>query len=550
LWHADGVHTKGPVALLRRLPSEAAAAAALVRAVGFKPTPPHRIARMAAAAARLRLGAAPTLAALRYGEAPALVDERGSLSFADLDRRSNALADRWCAQGLEQGVTIGIMCRNHRGFLDALAAGGKLGARMLLLNTEFAGPQVAEVCAREGVDLLVHDAELAEAVGEVGVRFDRVVAWSDGDAGGLPTLDELIAAGNPERSRWLTRSGSVVLLTSGTTGTPKGATRGRPTSLATAGGLFGQIPLRGGESTYVAPPLFHAWGLSNAMAAMALGSTIVTGRRFDAETALRLAAQQRCTAVVVVPVMLKRIVALDPAVVAALDLSALRIVASSGSQLEGALAAEVMDRLGDVLYNFYGSTEVAAVAVGTPDDLRAAPGCAGRPPRGVTVRILDAAGNPQAPGATGRIFVANGAEFAGYTDGGNKQVIDGLMSSGDVGHFDAAGRLFVDGRDDEMIVSGGENVFPREVEELLAGHPAVADVAAIGVADDDFGQRLRVFVVRREGADLGADEVRTYVRGHLARYKVPREVVFMEGLPRNPAGKILKRVLAELEVER
>ena len=204
-----------------------------------------------------------------------------------------------------------------------------------------------------------------------------------------------------------------------------------------------------------------------------------------------------------------------------------------------------MDRFGDVLYNLYGSTEVAWATIATPEDLRAAPGTAGRPPRGTVVKLLDEEGNEVGDGQTGRIFVGNEMAFEGYTGGGSKQNVGGLLSSGDVGHFDAGGRLFIDGRDDEMIVSGGENVFPREVEDLLADHAAVDEVAVIGVADDEFGQRLKAFVVRTDGATAGVDELKDHVKANLARYKVPREIEFIDELPRNSTGKVLKRELAE-----
>ena len=154
----------------------------------------------------------------------------------------------------------------------------------------------------------------------------------------------------------------------------------------------------------------------------------------------------------------------------------------------------------------------------------------------------DGAEVPQ--GEPGRIFVSNGMEFAGYTDGQTKEVVAGLMSSGDVGHFDEEGRLFIDGRDDDMIVSGGENVFPQEVEELLLAHPGVADAAVIGVDDEDFGQRLAAYVVARGDAP-GAEELKGFVRSNLARYKVPRDVHFIDELPRNATGKVLKRKLRE-----
>jgi fatty-acyl-CoA synthase len=206
-----------------------------------------------------------------------------------------------------------------------------------------------------------------------------------------------------------------------------------------------------------------------------------------------------------------------------------------------------MGRFGDNLYNVYGSTEVAYASIATPRDLYAAPTSAGRPPWATVVRILDDDGREVPVGRSGRIFVGNGLLFEGYTGGGeSKEVLDGLMSSGDVGRFDGEGRLYVEGRDDEMIVSGGENVFPQEVEDCLARHDAVIEVAAIGVDDHRFGQRLRVFVVAGD-ARPSEDELKDWVRQNLARYKVPREIVFLDELPRNATGKILKRELAELD---
>jgi fatty-acyl-CoA synthase len=245
--------------------------------------------------------------------------------------------------------------------------------------------------------------------------------------------------------------------------------------------------------------------------------------------------------------MLSRILELPAETIDKYDLSALRVIAASGSALPGELAVKVMDRFGDVLYNLYGSTEVAWATIATPEDLRAAPGTAGRPPRGTVVKLLDEEGNEVGPGETGRIFVGNEMAFEGYTGGGNKQNVGGLLSSGDVGHFDPAGRLFIDGRDDEMIVSGGENVFPREVEDLLADHEAIDEVAVIGVDDEQFGQRLKAFVVRSQGATASEDELKDYVKANLARYKVPRDIAFLDELPRNATGKVLKRDLAERE---
>ncbi len=359
----------------------------------------------------------------------------------------------------------------------------------------------------------------------------------------MPRLDELITGNDDGPLQPPAEPGRTVILTSGTTGTPKGAARRQPDSIEPIASLFSKIPFRARETTMIAAPLFHSWGFAHFTIALPLASTMVLRRRFDAEDTLRAVAHHAATALVLVPVMLQRILELGEETIARYDTSSLRIIALSGSALPGELATRAMDVFGDVLYNLYGSTEVAWATIATPEDLRAAPGTAGRPPLGTVVKLLDENGHEVPQGQTGRIFVGNAMVFEGYTGGGSKEVVAGLMSTGDVGRLDQDGRLFVEGRDDEMIVSGGENVFPREVEDLLADHEDVEEVAVIGVPDDEFGQRLLAFVVPRPGRKLSESDVQAYVRANLARFKVPREVIFLDELPRNATGKIVKREL-------
>jgi fatty-acyl-CoA synthase len=221
----------------------------------------------------------------------------------------------------------------------------------------------------------------------------------------------------------------------------------------------------------------------------------------------------------------------------------LRIIALSGSALPVSLAERARARFGDVLYNLYGSTEVAFASVATPADMLAAPGSVGRPLPGVRVRIVDDTGSDLPVDEVGRIFVGNPMSFEGYTGGGDKERLDGLLATGDVGRLDRDGRLWVEGRDDDMIISGGENVFPAEVEETLRSHPEVADVSVVGVPDDKFGARLVAHVVRRAGSSVGEAALRDYVKASLATYKVPRDIVFRSDLPRNETGKVVKRDL-------
>lgn len=496
----------------------------------------------------LRWGASPatgvTTAAIHHPHELAIVDERGALSWERLHRRSNALAHSFAAMGIGPGDGVGIMCRNHRGFIEATLAAAKIGASALYLNTMFAGPQLVEVTRREGPKALVYDEEFGELLSGVDDSVTRIVAWCDGEVD-APTLDGLIEAGDESDHKPPPDKPKFVILTSGTTGTPKGAQRSSPDGLMAIASLLDKIPFRRGMTMMIAAPLFHSWGFFHFVMSLPTASTMVLRRRFDPEGTLEAAEQSRADVLAAVPVMIQRILTLPDEVLDRYSLPDLKITSLSGSALPGELAIEWMDRFGDNVYNLYGSTEVAYATVATPEDLRAAPGTAGKPPRGTKICLFDEAGKEVPQGEVGRIFVGNEMAFEGYTGGGGKEIIDGLYSSGDVGHFDSEGRLFIDGRDDEMIVSGAENVFPREVEELLAEHPGIDEAALIGVEDPDWGQRLAAFVVRAPGSDIDEDTVKGYVREHLARYKVPRDVTFVDELPRNPTGKILKRELAQ-----
>lgn len=537
--------------LVGRLMHEGVNAWVLARAGIIRPMMPDKLFRLGWAARTwgLTLATAVSAGAIRHPDAPVVVDEFGALSYADADRRSDAIATGLLDHGVAEGDSVAVLVRNHRGFVTAVAAAAKVGADVLLLNTGFSAPQLVDVCQRERASAVICDAEFAGLLDSGPEHMVRLLADPDADAdAGALTLQALAASWDGFRPPVPERSGKLTILTSGTTGTPKGASRGAGggvPSLDAPAALLDRIPLRSGMRIGLAAPAFHAWGLANFAIGLALGATQVMLRRFDPEAWLAEIERSRCQAFVVVPVMLQRILELPEPVRARYDTSSLTVVSASGSALPGDLANRWMDAFGDTLYNLYGSTEVANATIATPEDLRAAPGTAGRPTRGTTVRLLNAHGVDVLQGQVGRIFVGNAQLFEGYTGGGDKERIGGLMATGDLGRFDAAGRLFVEGRDDEMIVSGGENVFPREVEDVLAGHPAIVEAACVGVPDDQFGQRLRAFVVLRDGRQVTEDELKDLVRDNLARYKVPRDVQFLAELPRNATGKILKAELAQ-----
>jgi fatty-acyl-CoA synthase len=454
--------------------------------------------------------------------------------------------------GIDEGLVVGLLCRDHRGLVIAMAACGKFGARLVLMNTGFAKPQFAQVCEREYVKAVLHDSEFTGLLDALPADLPRMLTWVDEGAhppDDIPTIDGIIATNSTEPLPPPTRPGGVVVLTSGTTGLPKGAPRAKVPPLATVG-LVDRVPFPRRGTMVIVSPIFHGTGLATYLVGGTLGNKIVTTRRFTPEGTLKLVADHKADMLVAVPTMLQRIVQLDPDIIAAYDTSSLKTIAVAGSALSPELSNRVQDTFGDVLYNIYASTECGFGTIATPDELRNAPGTAGRSPVACEVVLFDE-NDRRVHGANrrGRIFIRSGARIEGYTDGRRKQVIDGYMSSGDMGHFDENGLLFVDGRDDDMIVSGGENVFPQEVENLLVERDDVFDAAVVGVDDSDFGKRLRAFIVSRPGAPQDIEEIKLYVKNNLARYKVPRDVVFIDELPRNATGKLLRRVLTEMDVD-
>jgi fatty-acyl-CoA synthase len=469
-------------------------------------------------------------AAARYPDRDAVADDRGRITYRALWQRVLSVAASLQADGIGPGSRVGLLARNHRGFVEALGAVAAVGADAILLNTGFAGPQLADVVDAEGIDTIVHDDD-----------FATIIAASRASL----TIDEAdlerraVGGGAVEPTK---QGGRVVILTSGTTGRPKGAAReSGPSALEGVAAILDRIPLRVGDVQVVAAPLFHAWGLSHLLLGFARCATSVVSRRFDPIRTVHALADEGADVLVVVPVMLSRI--LQTPETTEVRLPSLRVIAASGSAISGQLVTEVLDRFGPVLYNLYGSTEVAAATIATPDDLRHHPTTAGRPVRWVDVAVVDAEGTRLPDGTSGRIFVGGAMKFDGYTNGDDKERLGGLVSTGDVGYL-RDGLLYVEGRDDDMIVSGGENVFPSEVEELLHRHPDVADVVVVGVPDDEFGQVLAAFVVRRRGSRLSAQRVKDHVKSELARHKVPRYVEFVEELPRNATGKLLRRQLS------
>jgi len=473
------------------------------------------------------------IAAARWPDRTAVIDDDGALSYGQLRSRTESLAAALIYRhGVGPGVPVGILCRNGRGFMQALFAAASVGADVVLLNTDFRTDALATALGAHRIQTVICDDEFADRVHAA----DEAVAVVDPAAFDIDECQPRPKGGPP---------GRIVLLTSGTTGTPKGVPRTpRITPVVGVGVVFlDRIGLRAGSRMVVPVPMFHAFGFGMVVLTAILGGTLLTRRRFDAEATLAQASSHRAHALAAVPVMLARILDLPDEVRARNPVPSLRVVLSTGARLDPSLAQRFMDAYGEILYNAYGSSEVGIGSLATPADLREAPETVGRLVAGCPVEIFDENDSPVGPHVTGRVFVGGGLTFDSYTGGGGKTVVARMTGTGDMGYFDEAGRLFFVGREDDMIVSGGENVYPRAVENALADHPGVADNAVIGVPDKDFGQRLAAFVVPRPDADIDEAELREYLKDKVSRFEQPRDITIVAEIPRNPTGKVLRNEL-------
>ncbi|GAB1510632.1 AMP-binding protein [Actinophytocola sp. KF-1] len=524
--------------------SQLTAARILTKAGVLTPARPDRLLRQLNVLAKwgATVAGGYRAACVRFPNEHAIADELGTLTFTEIDQRTTRLANALSKHGVRQGRRVAVMARNHAGMVESIVACGKLGASVLLLNTGLSANQVRDTVMTHRPAAVLVDEEFISLMHYLPASLPRILTWGSGHPGDL-TIDGLIEDASPERIKAPSAPGKIIVLTSGTTSNPKGARRRNPHGIRTAAAVLSRIPFQAGERMMVAAPLFHTWGLAAMQLGMPLHAKLVLHRRFDPEATLAAIEEHRCTTLIAVPIMLQRILDLPKQVIRNYDTSSLRIVASSGSAMPASLVAGFTAEFGDILYNLYGSTEVSWASIADPQDLKAAPTTAGRCPVGTRVGILDDNGRPVPPGVVGQICVGNDMLFEGYTGGGSNAVFDDMMVTGDRGYLDADGRLFVSGRDDDMIVSGGENVFPRPVEELLLTLPQVMDAAVVGVPDREFGQRFAAYVVPMPGAAISPTAVREYVHAHLPRFAVPRDVIFVNALPRNATGKVVRRQL-------
>ena len=491
------------------------------------------------------LGIVSQMNAVVLRDKAALHDRNGVLTWSELDRRANQAANTLWQLGLRSNDRVATLLRNGREAIEIALGAQKLGMVACPLNTWAKPKELESTLATADPSVLVYDtahAEQVERCAPEGLPLVFVGASAKALEGSLD-YEELMedqAATPPAPFTRDPGSPRVIIHTSGTTGSPKGASRNASAAgVGALANLLSVVPYQRDDVILCPAPLFHSFGLATFTFGTVLGATFVLPEKFDPKGSLDLIEAHGATAASFVPVMIKRILALPEGVRSAYDLSSLRIVMASGSAMGEGLRRQTLELFGPVLSDLYGSTEAGWVAIATPEDIKQRPKAAGKPTPGIEVRIFGEDGEEKPTGETGEIYVRSDLLFEGYTSGDGKDQRDGFMTIGDLGHLDEDGYLYIDGRADDMVVVGGENVYPAEIEEVIGGISGVDDVAVMGVPDDEYGQVLTAFVV----GSVSQKKVTSVCKEELASYKVPKRVQLVDELPRTSTGKVVKREL-------
>ncbi len=495
-----------------------------------------------------------SLHAANTPDKPALLWRDRRLSFAELDQRMNRAAAGLKRRGIARGSSIVIMMRNRPEFLEVQGGAGRFGAAAVSVSWRSTPAELVYLAQHCGAKAIVFEADLWHTVEQAKKGLpslsDRDFIAVGGEVPGCGSYEEDFLA--PRGVTLALEKGAeddaaVVIYTSGTTGKPKGAVRKFPKDAMHAAMQFiGETPMRSDDVHLVTCPLYHSTAFGFLIFNAILGGAAVLMDDFKPESFLEAVERHNVTTTAVVPTILHRVMALDPTILAKYDVRSMRGIFTVGAQLPAPLGNQVMDHFGDVLFNCYGATEFALVTMAKPEDLRAAPGTIGKVLPGNEVRLLDDNGREVAVGEVGELYARNKMLVAGYhndAEATRSSMKDGFFSVGDLARRDGEGRFFIEGRKRDMVISGGVNVYPAEVEAAIEAHPDVAKAAVVGIEDAEWGERVRAFVVRRPGTTLDDGLLKVWCRERLAGPKVPRDFIFLDSLPRNPTGKVLKREL-------
>jgi long-chain acyl-CoA synthetase len=484
---------------------------------------------------------------------PALVCGSRRLTYGELDRLVNRVANVLRARGVGAGGRVAVMLPNSIEFFAVTQAAAKLGAFGVPINTRFKRDEIGYLVADSGAQVLVVEAAyLGEARPAIAKRPEASMLVV-GEASGPTSYAAAIEASSDEPPpAMITESGfNLVIYTSGTTGRPKGVVRNAFDAKASFEAhkrlvtMWGFMP---DDVHIMVGPAYHLMPSAYVMQHLFVGATCVLMQKFDAEECLRLIAAERVTTASMVPAHFIRILDLPADVRARYDLSTLRKVLHAAAPCPVEVKRRIMDVFPpDTVWEFYGATEGQGTII-SPAEWLAHPGSVGRPWPGVTVKILDDEGRERAPGEIGTIYLSSVAGGFEYHDAPEKTAAafrDNFFTVGDMGYLDPDGYLFICDRKADMVISGGVNIYPAEVENVIIAHPDVVDVAVFGIPDDHWGESLLAVVEPRKGASIDGDAVRAWCRERLADFKCPRRVEFTGELPRDPNGKTLKRQLRE-----
>ncbi|MFO0757431.1 MAG: AMP-binding protein [Byssovorax sp.] len=507
---------------------------------------------------RLHAENVPERTALIQATSPGHRDHEGVrriYSYRETNETIDRIAQGLHRRGLGRGTAALLLLKNRIELLMIQPAQGRIGGTVVPASWRSTVPEIEYLAHHARARAIFFDADIAEVIREALPRLESIPQGNfisvGGKAEGFTSFEELVAEGGGEAPDH-SEDSAVVMYTSGTTGKPKGARRSiQKEAFAAAMAFLGETPLTLGGVHLAACPLYHATAFGFTGFAFLLGGTIAVMADFKPEPFLELVERHHVESTALVPTMIHRLVELGPSVVRKYDTSSLKAIFSGGAPLSGPLAIEAMNLLGDKIYNFYGATETGIVTLAKPEDLRASPGTIGRAVPGNEIHIVDDQGRECGVDQVGELYAKNGMMVDGYDKDPDAtksaRMPSGCFSVGDLARRDARGCYHIEGRKRDMIISGGVNVYPAEVEGVLHEHPAVSEAAVVGVPDREWGERVRAFVVLRAGADASDDDLKAHCRARLAGPKVPRDYVFLAALPKNPTGKVLKRELRMME---
>ena len=495
-----------------------------------------------------------TMSAHRYPDRLALVDDDGELTYTELRDKSWSLARALKDRGMGSGSRFGIVARNGRGIIIPMAVKGLLGAEIMIMNIGSSAHQISGLLNETEIEYLFIDEEFLDRVPE-DIGDTTVVVTHVFDKNNRPKvpegylfMDDLIEADGTSELEEKPKQGRIIIMSSGTTGIPKGVLRNEPKTPATLGAVTDRIPWRRNMVIHQSASMFHAWGWANVIVAMVTGATLVTQRQFEPKGALEQIDKYGVNGMVSAAIFLRILndyLDENPRP----NPGPFEFMVSSGNAIPAWLVTALTKRFGPVVCNFYGSTEAGLTSIASGPELAERPDTAGRPAIGASVRILDENDNDVPVGEIGRIHTAQELAFTGYMaqQRDKFRTVDGLLEIGDLGRFDEDGFLYVLGRSDDMVIKGGENTFPREVDEVLGALEGVEDLHTVGVNNSKtLLAELHTFVIRKknaEGEALDPDEMRQVVRDNLAEHSVPEHIHFVDDLPRNATGKVVPRLL-------